>query len=112
VHVFVVAVLHLKALRDNDTAEITLPETEGIVFDIGDIVGATEVRSGIKVTETVTQKIIRIKSGIITAEYNTGGSAANTSVGETGSGGGTGGGTGDADGKDGVGIKRITIVGV
>jgi hypothetical protein len=102
----------LKALRDNDTAEITLPETEGIVFDIGDIVGATEVRSGIKVTETVTQKIIRIKSGIITAEYNTGGSAANTSVGETGSGGGTGGGTGDADGKDGVGIKRITIVGV
>lgn len=100
----------LTALRDNDTAEITLPETEGIVFDIGDIVGASEVRSGVKVAEAVTQKIIRINNGIITAEYNTGGTAANTSSGGYNSGGG--GGTGGADGKDGVGIKRITIVGV
>lgn len=87
----------LTDLRNNDTAEITLPETEGIVFDIGDVVGATEIKSGVKVTETVTQKIIRIKNGIITADYNTGGSSTSTNEGGSSFGGGGGGYSGDSE---------------
>lgn len=61
-----------KELRNTDKAEIALSETEEI-YDIGDIVGATEYRSGIKVTETVTQKIVKINNGVVSTEYKTGG---------------------------------------
>lgn len=63
----------LTELRSNDKAEIALPETEGLFYDIGDIVGATEYKSGVKVAETVTQKIVKIKNGVVSTEYKTGG---------------------------------------
>ena len=60
-------------LRSNDKAEIALSETEGLTYDIGDIVGASEIKSGITVAETVTQKIVKIKNGVVSTEYKTGG---------------------------------------
>lgn len=63
----------LKELRSTDNAEIAIPETEGLSYDIGDIVGAEERKSGIKVSETVTQKIVTINNGVISTEYKTGG---------------------------------------
>lgn len=62
----------LKELRENDKAEIDLPETKGLTYDIGDIVGASEIRSGVKVAEAVTQKIVKINNGVISTEYKTG----------------------------------------
>lgn len=64
---------NLKELRNNDKAEIALPETEGLSYDIGDIVGASEMKSGVSVAETVTQKIVKIKNGAVSTEYKTGG---------------------------------------
>ena len=58
-------------LRDNDKAEISLPESES-VYDIGDIVGATELRSGVSASAAVTQKIVRINNGVVSTEYKTG----------------------------------------
>ena len=63
----------LTELRRTDTAEIALPETEGLFYDIGDIVGAIEYKTGIKVAETVTQKIVKIYNGVVSTEYKTGG---------------------------------------
>lgn len=60
-------------LRNTDKAEIDLAETEGLSFDIGDIVGASEIKSGITVAATVTQKIVKIKNGVVSTEYKTGG---------------------------------------
>lgn len=62
-----------KELRNTDKAEIALPETEGITYDIGDIVGATEYRSGVSVAATVAQKIVKINNGTVSTEYKTGG---------------------------------------
>lgn len=62
----------LKSLRNNDKAEISLKEANAIPYDIGDIVGASEIRTGITVTAIVTQKIIKIKNGVISTEYKTG----------------------------------------
>ena len=59
-------------LRNNDKAEIALPETEGLSYDIGDIVGASELRSGVKVAAMVTQKIVKISNGAVSTEYKTG----------------------------------------
>ena len=61
-----------KELRNTDKAEMALSETETI-YDIGDIVGATEHRTGVKVTEKVTQKIVKINNGVVSTEYKTGG---------------------------------------
>lgn len=63
----------LKELQSNDKAEIALLETEGLFYDIGDIVGATEYKTGVNVTESVTQKIVKINNGVISTEYKTGG---------------------------------------
>lgn len=63
----------LTELRNNDKAEIALPETEGLFYDIGDIVGATEYKSGVSVAATVTQKIVKINNGVVSTEYKTGG---------------------------------------
>lgn len=60
-------------LRNTDKAEIALPEAEGLSYDIGDIVGAAEMRSGVRVAATVSQKIVRINNGAISTEYQTGG---------------------------------------
>ena len=60
-------------LRNNDKAEISLSEAEGLTYDIGDIVGAKEYRSGVSVSAVITQKIVKIKNGVISTEYKTGG---------------------------------------
>lgn len=62
----------LAELRDNDKAEIALPETEGLFYDIGDIVGASEIHSGIKVAAAVSQKIVKINNGVVSTEYKVG----------------------------------------
>lgn len=63
---------HFKEIRDNDKAEMDLLETENPIYDIGDIVGATDVQSGVGVASAVTQKIVRINNGAISTEYKTG----------------------------------------
>lgn len=62
----------LTELRNNDKAEIALPETEGLSYDISDIVGATEMKSGVSVSAAVSQKIVKIKNGVVSTEYKTG----------------------------------------
>jgi hypothetical protein len=63
----------LTDLRNNDKAEIDLSEAEGLAYDIGDIVGATEYKSGVSVTTRVTQKIVKINNGVVSTEYKTSG---------------------------------------
>lgn len=64
-------IARLTELRNNDTAEIDLPETERS-YDIGDIVGAADVKSGVSVSAAVSQKIVKIKNGVVRTEYKTG----------------------------------------
>ena len=66
-------IARFQELRNNDKAEIALSETEGLSYDIGDIVGASEIKSGISVATTVTQKIVKINNGVVSTEYKTGG---------------------------------------
>lgn len=61
-----------KELRNIDKAEISIPEDNQQIYDIGDIVGATEYKSGVNVTVAVTQKIVKINNGVISTEYKTG----------------------------------------
>ena len=61
-----------KELLDSDTAEISLPEDGEYTYDIGDIVGATEVQSGVTASAAVSQKIVRIHNGAVSTEYKTG----------------------------------------
>ena len=63
----------LAELRGIDKAEIALPERNGIVYDIGDIVGATDIRTGVSVAAIVSQKIVKINNGAVVTEYKTGG---------------------------------------
>lgn len=63
----------LRKLRDLDCAEISINEDSSKVFDIGDIVGATEMRTGVSVSAAVAQKIVRIKNGAVSIEYKAGG---------------------------------------
>lgn len=62
-----------KELMNGDKAEVSLTESSGLSFDVGDIIGATEYKTGITVKEKVSQKIVKINSGIINFEYKTGG---------------------------------------
>lgn len=62
----------LTELRNNDTAEIALLEAAGLSYDIGDIVGATEIKSGVSVSAAVSQKIVKIKNGVVSTEYKVG----------------------------------------
>lgn len=66
-------VKQLTELRNVDKAEISVPENMEYTYDIGDIVGATDVKTGITVAAAVTQKIVRIDNGAISTEYKTGG---------------------------------------
>lgn len=63
----------LRELLNSDTADISIIESEGLVYDVGDIVGAKEYRSGVSVTAEVTQKIVKITNGVVRTEYKTGG---------------------------------------
>lgn len=65
-------ITRLEKLRDNDKAEMDLTESANPTYDIGDIVGSTDVRSGISVSAAVSQKIVRISNGAISTEYKTG----------------------------------------
>ena len=62
----------LKELLNNDKAEITLSESDDFVFDIGDIVTASDVYTGIYAAAPVTQKIVRINNGAVSIKYKTG----------------------------------------
>ena len=64
---------HFTELRNNDQAEIFLSEANGLTYDIGDIVGAREYKSGVSVSAAVTQKIVKIYNGVVSTEYKTGG---------------------------------------
>ena len=64
---------HFKELRNNDKAEISLSESDGLTYDIGDIVGAKEYKSGVSVSAVVTQKIVKIYNGVVSTEYKTSG---------------------------------------
>lgn len=63
---------HFAELLDTDKAEISIDENEGLTYDIGDIVGATERKSGVTVAAAVSQKIVKINNGTISIEYKTG----------------------------------------
>ena len=62
-----------KELRNIDKAEIDLSETDGLAYDIGDVVGAKEYKSGVSVSARVTQKIVKIFNGVVSTEYKTSG---------------------------------------
>lgn len=66
-------VSRLEELRNNDKAEMDLTETESPLYDIGDIVGTTDIDSGISISAAVMQKIVKIENGAIRTEYKTGG---------------------------------------
>lgn len=59
-------------LLDIDSSEITMNEGADVAFDIGDIVGSTDITTGVSVSATVTQKIVKINNGFINIEYKTG----------------------------------------
>lgn len=63
---------NMKELRDNDKAEISLSEDDNPTYDIGDIVGATDVQTGVSASAAVSQKIVRINNGVVSTEYKTG----------------------------------------
>lgn len=63
----------LKELQNCDKAEMDLPETQGVSYDIGDLVGATETKTGVSVVANVTQKIVKINNGVVSTSYKTGG---------------------------------------
>lgn len=62
----------LAELWDIDTAEMSLAEDDATVYDIGDIVPATDIHSGISACTAVTQKIVKINNGMVNTEYKTG----------------------------------------
>lgn len=64
---------YLEELRNIDTALINLPISNGSTYDIGDIVGATDIKSGITAAAPVSQKIVKITNGDLVIEYKIGG---------------------------------------
>ena len=66
-------IARLTELRNIDKVEMGLTESENPTYDIGDIVSATDVYSGISAASAVSQKIVRINNGVISTEYKTGG---------------------------------------
>lgn len=67
------AIDHLTELVSVDVAEVNVPEADGLTYDIGDTLGAADMRSGVRVAATVTQKIVKINNGVVSTEYQTGG---------------------------------------
>lgn len=66
-------IARLFELRNSDKAQMDLVETDSPLYDIGDIVGATDIETGISISAPVTQKIVKIENGAIRTEYKTGG---------------------------------------
>ena len=65
-------IARLKKLIDKDWAEMNSPESDRLAYDIGDIVGATDMQSQASFSSSVSQKIVRIKNGAIIIEYKMG----------------------------------------
>lgn len=65
--------IRLQELRETDISQIKLGESNEIVFDIGDIVGATDYRTGIRIAQKVSQKIVKVNNNVVTIDYNVGG---------------------------------------
>lgn len=66
-------IARLVELRNSDKAQMDLVETAAPLYDIGDIVCATDIETGISIFTPVTQKIVKIENGAIRTEYKTGG---------------------------------------
>lgn len=62
-------VTRLKELRDIDKSDVSLLDNSAAVYDIGDIVGATDYSSGLSARATVTQKIVKINNGRVDIEH-------------------------------------------
>ena len=58
-----------KELLNRDKADISLTERHDLIFDIGDIVGATDIKTGVSAAAAVSKKIVRISNGAISIEY-------------------------------------------
>lgn len=59
----------LSELRKQDELSISLDETDD-VFDIGDIVGATDNVTGISIAVPIAKKIVNIQRGIVSISYD------------------------------------------
>lgn len=60
----------LKQLLDQDTIDITLNGSDDC-FDIGDTIEATDTLTNTTVRATIKKKIVKIKNGFITVQYDT-----------------------------------------
>ena len=63
----------LKEMRAVDKVELTAHEGSGLEFDIGDIIGGTDVTTGNTASATVSQKIVNINNGVVSIKYKTSG---------------------------------------
>lgn len=63
----------LKDLRGVDIAEMTMNREQEYLFDIGDIIGASEIETDNSVSAPVIQKIVKIENGAVSIEYQAGG---------------------------------------
>ena len=63
----------LTELRNIDIADISATGTDEQIYDIGDLVGATDIKSSITAAAAVSQKIVKIVNGTIIIEYKIGG---------------------------------------
>ncbi len=79
-----------KELLAQDELNVTMNDTSNL-YDIGDVVGATDNTTGISVAVTIAQKIVTIKDGVTEVSYSTEitNTAASYSSGGSSSGGDT-----------------------
>lgn len=61
-----------KLLESADTIRLDFNGAEQTIYDIGDIVGAREIITGILAADRITKKIVAIKNGTINIEYKIG----------------------------------------
>lgn len=61
-----------KAQKSNPKDELSIKLDESRIYDINDIVGASDEVTGIGATERITQKIVKIERGVISFDYKTG----------------------------------------
>ena len=63
----------MRELRDADSTDMDMTESADLAYDIGDLVGATDIQTGNSAMAPVAQKIVRINNGAISIEYQAGG---------------------------------------
>ena len=81
----------IEELRGNDKIDVSINEGNEVVYDIYDIIAATDTKTGNTANATVVQKIVKINNGTISIEYKTGGQTASTITGRNISGSESGG---------------------